>query len=217
MQAKIVKVDCENPEPDVIKHAAEVIRAGGLVVFPTETVYGLGADAFNPKAVERVFKAKGRSFNNPLAICVSDVADLNFLVEKTPKFAKNIIDKFWPGPLTLVFKKSDIVSLKITCGRNTVGIRFPDNKIAFSLMTLIKTPLALTSANISGSPSPVEVQQALNYLGESVDLILDGGKTALGIESTVLDLTVSPPAIIREGAISVKEIEKVLGKLKNKG
>jgi len=213
MQAKIVKIDKNNPELDVIKHAAEVIGAGGLVVFPTETVYGLGADAFNPKAVERVFKAKGRSFNNPLTVCISDAADLNFLVEEIPESAKNIIDKFWPGPLTLVFKKSDIVSLKITCGRSTVGIRFPDNKIVFSLMTLIKIPLILTSANISGSPSPIEAQQALDYLGESVDLILDGGKTALGVESTVLDLTVSPPAIIREGAIAVKEIEKVLGKL----
>ncbi|MDO8886087.1 L-threonylcarbamoyladenylate synthase [Candidatus Oleimmundimicrobium sp.] len=214
MQAKIIKVDCENPELAVIEEAADILKAGGLVAFPTETVYGLGADTFNPEAVERIFKIKGRPFDKPLAICISNVADLDFLVEEVPEFAKNIIDRFWPGPLTLIFKKRETVFSQATCGRATVGIRFPKNKITLSLIASVGRPLVLTSANISGIPSSIEAQQVLNDIGKNIDLILDGGKTELGVESTILDLTTAPPTIIREGAITVKEIEKVLGKLK---
>ncbi len=214
MQAKIVKVDCKNPESVVIEEAADILKAGGLVVFPTETVYGLAADAFNLKAVEKIFKIKGRSFNNPLVVCISDVADLNFLIKEPPVFTEEIVNEFWPGPLTLIFKKSDIVPFEVTCERVTVGIRFPKNKIALSLVASVGMPLVLTSANISGAPSLIEAQQVLNNIGKDVDLILDGGKTELGVESTILDLTTTLPTIIREGAISVEKLKRILGKLK---
>ncbi|HDP70510.1 MAG TPA: threonylcarbamoyl-AMP synthase [Actinobacteria bacterium] len=212
MKAKIVKVDKENPEPHVIERAAAILKAGGLVVFPTETVYGLGADAFNSKAVEKIFKVKGRAFNKPLSICISDVGSLNCLVKDPPNFTKEIIGEFWPGPLTLIFKKSDVVPMEVTCGKDTVGIRFPKNKIALSIISFCKNPVALTSTNISGAASLVQVEQVLNYIGEKIDLVLDGGKTEIGTESTILDLTVTPPVIIRKGAIAAKEIEKILGK-----
>jgi L-threonylcarbamoyladenylate synthase len=210
VQTKVSKIDPQKPDPLLIEEAAALIRAGGLVVYPTETVYGLAADIFNQRAVTKIFKVKGRSFAKPLAVCPASLEDLNFLVEDPPIFAREITRHFLPGPLTLIFRRSRAVSSMITCGGETVGIRFPSNPIALSLSRAVKVPLALTSANFSGQPSPVMTEQVLEGIGRRVDLILDGGPTELGMESTVLDLTRMPPVVLREGAIPVQEIERFL-------
>lgn len=210
MQAKVSKIDPQKPDPLLIEEAAVFIRAGGLVVYPTETVYGLAADAFNQRAVTKIFEVKGRSFTKPLAVCPVSLEDLNFLVEDPPSFVREITERFLPGPLTLIFRRSRAVPSLITCGGETVGIRFPSNPIALSLSRAVKVPLALTSANFSGYPSPVVTEQVLGGIGRRVDLILDGGPTELKTESTVLDLTRMPPVVLREGAVPAQEIERFL-------
>ncbi|MFH1065717.1 MAG: L-threonylcarbamoyladenylate synthase [Nanoarchaeota archaeon] len=206
----ILKIRKDNPETILIKQAALIIKEGGLVAFPTETVYGLGADAFNAKAVEKIFIAKGRPANKALIAHIADKKDVYRLAREVPKEAELLMKKFWPGPLTIVLKKSKIVPDATSAGMDTIAIRMPANKIALALIKEAKTPIAAPSANLSGMPSPVNAAQVIENLSGKIDVIIDSGKTDLGVASTVLDMTVSPLVILRQGALAKEDIEKAL-------
>lgn len=208
MKTRILKID-ENELENLID-AKELIQRGELVAFPTETVYGLGADGLNPEAVEKIFIAKGRPQDNPLILHVSDEAMLKKLVEKIPAEGKILMETFWPGPLTIILKKSKIVPDIITAGLNTVAIRMPKNEIALDIIKLSETPIAAPSANISGRPSPTDARTCFEDLKGKVELIVDGGNTIVGLESTVIDVTSEIPTILRPGAITYEMIKKVL-------
>lgn len=210
---EILKINREKPEPDKIKYAAEIIKQGGLVVFPTETVYGLGASVYNVNAVRNIFKAKGRPADNPLIVHIADKKDVQLLAKKPSKTAMMLMERFWPGPLTIVLKKKKVVSDIITAGSDSVAIRMPDNRIALALIKAVGAPLVAPSANISGRPSPTKAKDALEDMNGRVDLIIDGGKTKIGIESTVMDVTTKLPIILRPGAISKEDIESLIGKV----
>ena len=197
----------ENP----IAKAAEAIKKGGIVVFPTETVYGLGANVFNIDAVKKIFKAKGRPIDNPLIVHIADRKDLKKVVEKVPAIAKRLIDKFWPGPLTLIFKKRLEIPKEVTAGLDTVAVRLPNHALARALIREAGVPIAAPSANISGKPSPTEAAHAKKDLVKKVDYILSAEKSKFGIESTILNVLTKPPTILRQGAVTREEIEKVIG------
>ncbi|MEM2341545.1 MAG: L-threonylcarbamoyladenylate synthase [Candidatus Bathyarchaeia archaeon] len=209
----ILKVNCENPEYEKITFAAKIIRNGGLVAFPTETVYGLGADALNPEAVRGIYLAKMRPLDNPIIVHISSKSDLYRLAEDLPKYAEDLMIRFWPGPLTLVLKASSIVPRVTTGGLDTIAIRMPKHKVALALIEASKTPIAAPSANIAGRPSPTMAEHVIQDLFGRIDLILDAGPTSIGVESTVLDLTHDPPQILRPGGVTYEELRKVLGKV----
>ena len=217
MKTRIVKVNRQRPEPDKIRRAAAVLRTGGIVAFPTETVYGLAADAFNPKAVQKVFVAKGRPRDNPLIVHIAKVNDLSLLAKKPSKKAARLIKRFWPGPLTVILARKKRLPDIVSAGSPTVAVRVPANKIARALIRAAGTPLVGPSANLSGRPSPTRPRDVAADLGGRISLILDGGRTELGIESTVIDMTVSPPVLLRYGAITPEEIEALIGKIRLPG
>ena len=213
MSAKLYTIEDVNTDDDKIKEASNIILNGGLVIFPTETVYGLGADAFNPVASEKIYSAKGRPSDNPLILHISDFDMLNRIVKKIPENAKRLITKFWPGPLTVILEKKDIVSDKITGGLNSVAVRMPSNPIALSFIRNANTPIAAPSANLSGRPSITRWEDAVEEMGERVDAILLSEPSEIGLESTIIDLTQDTPMILRVGKISKTEIEKEIGKI----
>ena len=210
MQMKVIKVSANNPQPEAIRLAADAIRRGELVVFPTETVYGLAADALNDFAVRRVFEVKGRYHSLPLPVQVASVADLPKVASEIPEAAAKLAEAFWPGPLTLVLPKNESVSALIGAGSNTVGVRIPDHPVALALLREVGTPIVATSANVSGEEPAVQAACAVRRLGNAVAIVLDAGECKLGKASTVVDVSVYPPRIVRHGAISVAEILKVV-------
>ncbi len=210
---KILKINTLSPEPYKIKEAADAIKRGSTVAFPTETVYGLGADALNPEAIKKVFKAKGRPSDNPLIVHISDMEMLKLIAKQTSKTALALINKFWPGPLTIILKKMKVVPAVVTGGLDTVAVRMPDNKIALALIKESGVPLVAPSANLSGRPSPTKAKDVVDDLSGRIDMIIDGGKTKIGIESTVIDMTRIPPTLLRPGGLPVEEIEKVIGRV----
>lgn len=215
MQTEILEIwDLEKDRPKLEK-AAEIIKNGGLVAIPTETVYGLSANGLDEKAVEKIFIAKGRPQDNPLILHIGDISDLDRLVKEIPEPAREIMDKLWPGPLTLIFKKSDLVPDKVTAGGDTVAIRLPNSEIARELIRLAGVPLAAPSANISGRPSPTNAADVYFDLNSRIDIILDGGATEIGIESTVLDLTVEDGMILRPGFYDIDIISEFLPRVTN--
>lgn len=214
MKTKIIKINPKNPNISKIKEAAEIIKRGGLVAFPTETVYGLGANALDENAVKKIFIAKGRPTDNPLIIHISEVKQIDLLVTKIPGKAKQLIKKFWPGPLTIIMKKSERVPSITTAGLKTLAIRMPENKIALALIEKSGCPIAAPSANISGKPSPTTGQHVIDDLEGKIDAIINAGKTIIGLESTVIDLTKDSPEILRPGKITKKQIKKVIGQMK---
>jgi L-threonylcarbamoyladenylate synthase len=209
MACQLIKIHSQKPEKEILQKAAKIIREGGLVAFPTETVYGLGANALDKKAVRKIFEVKRRPLDNPVIVHIAKIEDLDLLSKSIPKEARILAEKFWPGPLTLVLFKKKIVPDEITAGGETVAIRMPKNKIALELIKTSGVPIAAPSANLAGKPSPTTAQHVFEDLGEKVDLILDGGKTKIGLESTVVDLTVKPPQILRPGGISFEELKKL--------
>lgn len=211
INTKIVKVDPDNIDYNIIKEASEIINNGGVVVFPTETVYGIGADALNDEAVDKIFKAKGRPQDNPLIVHIADFNELYDLAETISENAKKLAAKYWPGPLTMIFYKKNILSDKITAGLNTAAIRLPVNKIALALIKESKKPIAAPSANTSGKPSPTEASHVVEDLMGKVDMIIDGGSTDIGLESTVVDMTSEIPMILRPGGVTAEDIISVLG------
>ncbi len=204
---RFIRVDPISFDEDEIRTAAEIIRRGGLVAFPTETVYGLGADALNEKAVRKIFLAKGRPADNPLIVHVSDVDEIHRIAEPN-RVALKLIDEFFPGPLTLVMKKKKVVPAATTAGLNTVAVRMPSHRVALKLIELSETPISAPSANRSGKPSPTRAEHVAEDFGDEVDIIIDAGKTEIGLESTVVDTTVYPLEILRPGAITKEMIEE---------
>jgi len=213
MQTKTFKVNPKRPEPSKIRQAAKAIRHGKLVAFPTETVYGLGANALDPTAVKKIFKAKGRPVDNPLIVHISDRNDILFLARNINPIVRKITQKFWPGPLTVVLKKSKAVPKTTTGNLDTVAIRMPKNKIAQLLIRESDTPIAAPSANFSGRPSPTTAEHVLDDLKGRINLIVDGGKTRIGIESTVLDLSGKIPTLLRPGGVTLEQLRKVIGRV----
>jgi L-threonylcarbamoyladenylate synthase len=209
----VFKVDPENPEEGKISVAAEAIRRGGIVAFPTETVYGLGVDALNQEVVKRMYEVKGRPPDNPTIVHIAEFNDVYKLAVDVPKVAEELMRRFWPGPLTIVLKASKIVPRVTTGGLETVGIRMPKHKVALALIRASKTPIAAPSANIAGKPSPTTAQHVIQDFYGSIDVILDAGPTKIGVESTVLDLTTKPPQILRPGGITYEELKEVLGEV----
>jgi L-threonylcarbamoyladenylate synthase len=207
----IVAVDKNRPERDKIKRAAEIIRKGGLVAFPTETVYGLGGNALDENAAKKIYAAKGRPQDNPLIVHISSHLQLDQLVKEIPVRARILMDKFWPGPLTIIFYKKDIVPYGTTGGLDTVAIRMPAHPVALELISEAKVPIAAPSANISGRPSPVCAKDVAEDLSGRIEMILDGGATSVGVESTVLDLSEKVPMILRPGGVTREDLEEILG------
>lgn len=212
-RTEIVKLDEKRPNENIIGYASKLIRSGEIVAFPTETVYGLGGNALDPSSISKIFEIKGRPPDNPLIVHVSDMKMLETLVIQIPKKAHRIIEKYWPGPITLVLKKSKIVPEITTGGLNTVAVRMPKNKIARALIKKSGVPIAAPSANISGRPSPTAAIHVKDDLTGKIRLILDGGSTRIGIESTVIDMTRRIPVILRPGCISKESIENEIGKV----
>jgi len=192
-----------------------LLREGRLVAFPTETVYGLGANALNAEAVRRIFAAKGRPSTSPLIVHVSSVAMAKRVVSERPEAAEKLAARYWPGPLTLVLPKSKRVPPEVTAGLDTVGVRMPAHPVALALLAAAGLPIAAPSANRFTELSPVTAAQVARSLGDGVDLILDGGQTTVGIESTVVDCTTTPPTLLRPGTITRAELEAVVGPLQN--
>jgi len=194
-----------------IHKAAEIIKKGGLVAFPTETVYGLGADAFNPIAVARIFEVKRRPYFDPLIVHVSDPADLHKLVIKIPSKAKKLMERFWPGPLTVVLLKKEDVPDIVNAGLLTVAIRMPKHPMALSLIEQASCPIAAPSANPFGYLSPTTAEHVRDQLGDQIDFILDGGPCEVGVESTIISFSERKPKLLRPGGVPLEEIESVIG------
>lgn len=211
MQTVVLAVNPVAPEREAIARAAAVLRGGGLVVFPTETVYGLGANALDREAVARIFAAKGRPATNPLIVHVAGADQAKEVAADWPTTAVQLAERFWPGPLTLVLPKRATVPEVVTAGGPTVAVRVPAHPVALALIQEAGVPVAAPSANRSTQLSPTCAEHVLQGLGGRIDLVLDGGPTAGGLESTVLDLTASSPRLLRPGLVAPAEIEAVLG------
>jgi L-threonylcarbamoyladenylate synthase len=196
-----------------IARAGEILRRGGLVAFPTETVYGLGADALDAQAAARIYAAKGRPSDNPLIVHIADWEALDAIVEEVPKQAKLLADAFWPGPLTMIFRKSAAVPLATTGGLETVAVRMPDNEIARAMIRAGGGYIAAPSANTSGRPSPTKASHVADDMDGVIDMIIDGGDVNIGLESTIVDLTEQIPMILRPGYINQEMLEQVVGEV----
>lgn len=196
-----------------MEKAGEILRGGGLVAFPTETVYGLGGDALNPASSRKIYAAKGRPSDNPLIVHICRWEDLVSIVEEIPETAKKLSEAFWPGPLTMILKKSDKVPEETTGGLSTVAVRMPSDQTALSLIRAAGGYVAAPSANISGRPSPTLAKYVAQDLGGRIEMILDGGQACIGLESTIVDLTEKVPTILRPGYITAEMIAEVLGKV----
>jgi L-threonylcarbamoyladenylate synthase len=208
-----LKVNSEKPEIDKIRVAARVIKNGGLVAFPTETVYGLGADALNAEAVAKIFAAKKRPPDNPIIVHIADKEDVYKLARVVPSSAEKLMAQFWPGPLTLILKRSNLVPNITVVGLDTIAIRMPSNKVALALISESNVPIAAPSANLAGKPSPTEAQHVINDLAGRIDIVLDAGPTRIGVESTVVDMTASTPQILRPGGTPYERLKSVLGEV----
>lgn len=211
MKTIIRRVDSKNIDNNIIREAADIIKDGGLVAFPTETVYGIGADALDANAVSKIYTAKGRPSDNPLIVHVADKQDVEKYVKGIGHNAKKLMDEFWPGPLTLIFEKKGIIPDSITGGLSTVAIRIPAHEIARSIIREANRPVAAPSANVSGRPSPTMAKHVISDLDGKIDMIIDGGDSKIGLESTVVDVTESTPTILRPGGITKKMLEEVIG------
>ena len=210
MNTKILKIEDGN-EDEVIREAGEILKSGGLVAFPTETVYGLGGDALKEDAARRIYSAKGRPSDNPLIVHIADIGALDELACEIPDSAYKLADAFWPGPLTMIFKKKDIVPYGTTGGLDTVAIRMPSHHVAHRLIKDSGVYIAAPSANLSGRPSPTRAEHVIEDMDGRIDMIIDGGAIEIGIESTIVDVTCEVPMILRPGYVTADMIKEVLG------
>ena len=213
MRTIIEKMDENQIDEELLQKAGEVLKNGGLVAFPTETVYGLGANALDEEAAKKTYAAKGRPSDNPLIVHIADVEALDEIVTEVPEKAKKIMETFWPGPLTLIFEKSDKVPYGTTGGLQTVAVRMPVHEIARALIRVGGGYVSAPSANSSGRPSPTTAQHVADDLDGKIDMILDGGSVEIGVESSILDMTVDPPMILRPGAVTKEMLEEVIGEV----
>lgn len=211
MQTKLFKIDTNNIDEELMKEAGETVKNGGLVAFPTETVYGLGGDGLNPLSSEKIYRAKGRPSDNPLIIHIADINDLDKIVKEVPEKAMKLAKAFWPGPLTMIFNKSDVVPKETTGGLDTVAVRMPNHKVALELIKHSSGYIAAPSANLSGRPSPTKAAHVIEDMDGRADIIIDGGTSTIGLESTIVDLTGDVPMVLRPGYISIKSLSRVVG------
>ena len=213
MDTRFLTIDCDAPQTEQIEAAAQIIRTGGLVAFPTETVYGLGGNALDPTASAKIYAAKGRPSDNPLIAHIAEREDLYELVSEIPAAAEKLMDLYWPGPMTLVFPKTDKVPYSTTGGLDTVAVRMPSHPVARALIRAAGVPIAAPSANVSGRPSPTKAEHVLEDMDGRIDMILDGGEVGIGLESTIVDLTGEVPSLLRPGFISEEMLKDVLGQV----
>ncbi|KXG76243.1 Threonylcarbamoyl-AMP synthase [Thermotalea metallivorans] len=213
IKTKIIEIDPQAIDLDKLSEAAEVLRNGGTVAFPTETVYGLGANALDEAALRKIFEAKGRPSDNPLIVHIAQKEDVYPLVADVPEKVTLLMEKFWPGPLTMIFRKSAAVPHIITAGLDTVAIRMPSHPVARLLIEKAGVPVAAPSANLSGKPSPTRGCHVVEDLLGRIDVIINGGDCSVGLESTVLDVTGEVPMILRPGGITKEALEEVLGEV----
>ncbi len=213
MKAKLVRTDAERPDERVIEEAGAIIRRGGLVAFPTETVYGLGGNALDPEASEKIYAAKGRPSDNPLIVHIADMEDLYRIAKDVPPQAEILLNECWPGPLTVILNKKDIVPDETTGGLKTVAVRMPSNVTAALFIRAAGGFVAAPSANVSGRPSPTNVSHVCEDLGDRIDMIIDGGDSVIGLESTIVDCTTSPFTILRPGYIGEERLRGILGEI----
>jgi L-threonylcarbamoyladenylate synthase len=207
---KILKVNADNSEERILTKAAEILANGGIIAYPTETFYGLGADATNEKAIEKIFAAKGRNFKNPVSLIIGHTGDVYPLVQDLPETAQKLMAAFWPGALTIVFLAANNVSPLLTAGSGKIGLRVSSHPIAREIVQKLKRPITATSANLSGAPECVKASEVAEQIGDIIDAIVDLGDTPGTKGSTIIDVTCDPPIILREGAISRKTIEKCI-------
>ena len=211
MKAEIVAMTADAIDHAALARGGEILKQGGLVAFPTETVYGLGGNALDPMASKKIYAAKGRPSDNPLIVHIADLNALAPIVKEVPEKAKILAEKFWPGPLTMIFEKSDLVPLETTGGLNSVAVRFPSDPIAAELILQAGGYVAAPSANTSGRPSPTTAQHVEEDLGDAIEMIIDGGPVGIGLESTIVDFTEDVPVVLRPGYISLEMLQEVLG------
>ena len=213
MNTKILKIDENNIDTEAIREAGEIMKKGGLVAFPTETVYGLGGDALNENSSAKIYAAKGRPSDNPLIVHISNMGALPKIVREIPREAYLLAEKYWPGPLTMIFNKSDVVPYATTGGLDTVAVRMPSNRTARALIDAAGGYVAAPSANRSGRPSPTVAKYVIEDLNGQIEMIIDGGEVNIGLESTIIDLSESRPTILRPGYITEEMLEEAIGQV----
>ncbi|MBO5372182.1 MAG: threonylcarbamoyl-AMP synthase [Lachnospiraceae bacterium] len=214
MRTQIYKIENTTEDLAKIREAADIIQSGGLVAFPTETVYGLGADALQPEASKRIYAAKGRPSDNPLIVHISKFEDLIYIAREVPKEAEQLAKAFWPGPLTMIVNKNEKVPYETTGGMDTVAVRMPSHPVALELIRQSGCLIAAPSANTSGRPSPTLAEHVAEDMSGRIPMILDGGEVGIGIESTIIDLTEEIPMILRPGYITEEMLAEVIGQVK---
>ena len=214
MKTDIIKINPQAIDFDAIARAGEILKKGGLVAFPTETVYGLGGDATNPEASHKIYSAKGRPSDNPLIVHITNMKALEEMVEEVPQTAYALAERFWPGPLTMIFRKNDRIPYETTGGMDTVAVRMPSDPIAQALIDASTGYIAAPSANTSGRPSPTQAEHVAQDLSGKIDMIIDGGPVNIGLESTIVDLTEDVPMILRPGYITLEMLREVLGEVR---
>jgi L-threonylcarbamoyladenylate synthase len=206
----ILKTGADSSEEIILNQAVEILAGGGIIAYPTETFYGLGADATNEKAIEKIFAVKGRNFKNPISLIIGQPEDIYPLVKDIPESARKLMATFWPGALTIVFQASHTISPLLTAGSGKIGLRVSSHPIALQIVQKLERPLTATSANLSGSPECSRASEVAEQIGDKLDAIVDGDKTQGGKTSTLIDVTCDPPVILREGAISRETIKKCI-------
>ena len=211
MRAEVVSMTADNLDMEAIRRGGDILKQGGLVAFPTETVYGLGGDALNPQASMKIYAAKGRPSDNPLIVHIAEFDKLAPIVTEVPEKAKILAEKYWPGPLTMILPKSDLVPQETTGGLDSVAVRFPSDRIAQELIKAAGGYVAAPSANTSGRPSPTTAQHVEEDLDEAIEMIIDGGQVGIGLESTIVDFTEDVPVVLRPGYISLEMLQETLG------
>lgn len=214
MRAEIVSMTADRLDEKAIARAGEILKQGGLVAFPTETVYGLGGNALDPEASKKIYAAKGRPSDNPLIVHIADMESLERLVTEVPEKARILAEKFWPGPLTMIFPKTEVVPFETTGGLDSVAVRFPSDSIAQAMIRAAGGYVAAPSANTSGRPSPTTAQHVEEDLGDAIDMIIDGGPVGIGLESTIVDFTEDVPVVLRPGYISLEMLKETLGEVR---
>lgn len=213
MNTKIIRIDKEHVTDEQLMEAAEILRSGGLVAIPTETVYGLGANALDETASAKIYAAKGRPSDNPLIAHISCMEELPALVSEIPEAGRILAEKYWPGPLTMIFPKKDIVPYGTTGGLDTVAIRMPSDPVANRLIRLAGVPVAAPSANTSGRPSPTKVDHVIEDMSGKIEMIIDSGDVGIGVESTIVDISGDVPMLLRPGAITLEMLRETLGEV----
>ncbi len=214
MRAEIVTMTADRLDREALVRAGEILRSGGLVAFPTETVYGLGGNALDPRASMKIYAAKGRPSDNPLIVHIAQMKDLEEIVTEIPEKAKLLAKTYWPGPLTMILPKADKVPLETTGGLSSVAVRFPSDPIARELILQAGGYVAAPSANTSGRPSPTTAEHVMEDLGDAIDMIIDGGQVGIGLESTIVDFTEEIPVVLRPGYISLEMLQELLGEVR---